>query len=477
MTQLNAQQKQTVIVGLGLTGLSCARFLHARQRDFVIMDSRQQTPQLAAFKKEFPQQSCLLGSLDEKVLCTADEIIVSPGVSLSEPAIASAIAKGVAVKGDIDLFRDAISKPVIAITGSNGKSTVTTLVGEMAAACGLRVAVAGNIGLAVLDLLDKRGEERDDIDLYVLELSSFQLERLGSLAADVAVVLNLSADHMDRYADMQAYHQAKQRIFIGARQAVVNRGDHCSAVSPALKQISYGLDQPQAGEYGLLVIDGKKHLAIGSKVLLSVDELKVVGSHNIENALAALALGQAVGLAQDKMLAALKSFTGLAHRCQFVGHYQGVDYYNDSKGTNVGATLAAIEGFNASDSANEKDNGKKGSRQKDHTRKIVLIAGGEGKGADFSILRDVVSQYVKAVVLIGQAAKTLASVLSSASKVLFAESMMEAVQKAMAETKPGDLVLLSPACASFDMFSSYEERGECFIAAVKNIAGQGGSDE
>lgn len=468
MVQLNVQQQKTVIVGLGLTGLSCARFLHACQRDFLIMDSREQAPLLSEFKEQFPQQPCLLGGLDEQVLCAADEIIVSPGVSLAEPAIASAIAKGVAVKGDIDLFRDVISKPVIAITGSNGKSTVTTLVGEMATACGLRVAVAGNIGLAVLDLLDERGEERDDVDLYVLELSSFQLERLGRLGAEVAVVLNLSADHMDRYENLQAYHQAKQRIFIGARQAVVNRGDHYSAVSSALKHISYGLDQPQAGEYGLLVIDGEKHLAFGARALLAVKELKIAGGHNIENALAALALGQTVGLPIDKALEALRNFTGLAHRCQFVGSHNGVDYFNDSKGTNVGATLAAIEGFNAYG---------KGCNTDDSSKNIVLIAGGEGKGADFSPLREAVNQYVKVVVLIGQAAKVLALVLSNASKVLFADSMMDAVHKAMAEAKPGDLVLLSPACASFDMFSSYEERGECFIESLKNIVGQEGGDE
>ena len=466
MTPVDAEQKQTVIVGLGLTGLSCARFLQARGCDFVIMDSRLQTPQLEAFNNEFPQHDCLLGQLDESVLAGAAEIIVSPGVSLQEPAIAKAINKGVAVKGDIDLFNEVISKPVVAITGSNGKSTVTTLVGEMAKACGLRVAVAGNIGLAVLDLLDEHGEERKDIDLYVLELSSFQLERLEHLAADVAVVLNLSADHMDRYESMETYHQAKQRIFIGARQAVVNRGDHFSAASSELKQISYGLDKAQAGQYGLISIDSRKHLAYGEQALLAVDELKVAGSHNIENTLAALALGQAVDLNREKMLEALKNFTGLAHRCQFVRSLQGVDYINDSKGTNVGATRAAVEGYGES----YINNANKGDRN------IVLIAGGEGKGADFSALREVIGQYVNVVVLIGQAAKTLAAVFSGVSKVLFAESMDAAVATASLQAKPGDVVLLSPACASFDMFDNYEARGECFIAAVNNlVAGQGGA--
>lgn len=475
MTQVNAKKQQTVIVGLGLTGLSCARFLHAHGRDFVIMDSRLQTPQLSAFKNKFPQHDCMLGGLDENVLLDADEIIVSPGVSLAEPAIANAIRKGVMVKGDIDLFKEMISKPVVAITGSNGKSTVTTLVGEMAKACGKKVAVAGNIGLAVLDLLDERGEERDDIDLYVLELSSFQLERLGSLAADVAVVLNLSADHMDRYESMEVYHQAKQRIFIDARQAVVNRADSYSAVSPVLKQISYGLDRGSFDQYGLISVEGKKYLAYGTQALLAVDELKIVGSHNIENALAALALGQAVGLDQENMIEALKSFSGLAHRCQFVRNLRGVDYINDSKGTNVGATVAAIEGFGENHLSDDNLNNKLNNKLNTDDRNIVLIAGGESKGADFSALRDVVGRYVKVVVLIGQAAKTLTVVLSNASKVLVADSVAAAVAAASLNAKPGDVVLLSPACASFDMFENYEARGECFITAVKGLSGEEGA--
>lgn len=457
MSDICLQENKIVVVGLGLTGISCARYLASRQKNFVLMDSRTQPPLLDEFKNNFPDQQCVLGGLDENILCNADAIIVSPGVALTEVAISKAIENGVDVKGDIDLFRAAISKPIVAITGSNGKTTVTTLVGEMAKSSGLRVAVAGNIGLPVLDLLDEQGKEREDVDLYVLELSSFQLERLAKLSADVAVVLNLSADHMDRYSDLQNYHQAKQRIFVGTKKAVVNRASQYSAPSLPLDQISYGLDRPESEQFGVIESNGRQHLALGSASLLAVDELKVFGSHNIENALAGLALGYVVGLPMEKMLGALKEFRGLAHRCQFVAHYKGIDFINDSKGTNVGATIAAVEGF-----------------CKSSDRNVVLIAGGDGKGADFSPLRDVVTQYVRAVVLIGQAARDIAAVLSSKTKTFFAESMSIAVLAAFNAAKPGDIILLSPACASFDMYRNYAERGEHFIAVVQELTATGG---
>lgn len=455
MAQKIAPNKNRVIVGLGLTGLSCAQFFSARKLPFVIMDSRNAPPALAQFRQKFPHVPCVLGRLDKEILCAADEIVVSPGVALEEEPIAQAIKQGVAVKGDIDLFREVIKKPLIAITGSNGKTTVTTLVGEMAKAAQLRVAVAGNIGVPVLDLLDEYGAERDDIDLYVLELSSFQLERLQTLAAEVAVVLNVSADHMDRYDSLQAYHAAKQRIFIGARQAVVNRRDKLSEPlgREKVQRVSFGLDEPTGSNFGVIARPGGQYLAAGKQLLMPVDKLKIPGQHNMENALAALALGHCAGFPMDSMLQVLEGFSGLPHRCQFVRSYQGVDYFNDSKGTNVGATVAAVEGLCATT-----------------LRKVVLIAGGDGKGADFSPLADVVSQYVRAAVLIGKAAQELAETLREKIKTVFAETMDSAVRSASTLAEPGDIVLLSPACASFDMFKGYEDRGNAFVAAVAKLA-------
>lgn len=446
---LISTDKQRIIVGLGVTGLSVARYLAGRDLPFAVCDTRTNPPGLDKLKRFAPMADLYLGELDVQLLSSADELIVNPGIPLSTPAIQTAIQAGVQVVGDIELFARAAEAPIVAITGSNAKSTVTTLVGLMAEKAGRRVAVGGNIGTPALDLLDSKA------DLYVLELSSFQLETTEALNAEVATVLNISEDHMDRYADLGAYHLAKHRIFRGARQVVVNRDDALTRplVADRLPCWSFGLDKPDFRGFGLIEQDGQKHLAFEFKALMPVSELKIRGAHNQANALAALALGHAVGLPMAAMLEALRDFPGLPHRCQWVGQHAGVDYYDDSKATNVGAALAAIEGFG-------------GTLQ----GKQVLIAGGDGKGADFSPLREPISRYCRAVVLLGRDADKLEQVLKDHVPLQRVSSLDEAVSAAASLAQPGDAVLLSPACASLDMFANFEERGRLFAAAVGRLA-------
>ncbi|SDT90804.1 UDP-N-acetylmuramoylalanine--D-glutamate ligase [Pseudomonas pohangensis] len=437
-----------IVVGLGKSGMSLVRFLAQQGVRFAVADTRANPPELATLQRDYPQVEVRCGELDVDFLCRASELFVSPGLALSTPALREAAARGVKMSGDIDLFARHARAPIIAITGSNAKSTVTTLVGEMARAAGKRVAVGGNLGLPALDLL------ADDVELYVIELSSFQLETTEALNAEVATCLNVSEDHMDRYADMQAYHLAKHRIFRGARQVVINRDDALSRplVADQLPRWSFGLDKPDFNGFGLIEADGEKWLAFEFEPLLPVRELKIRGAHNQSNALAALALGHAAGLPFAPMLEALKSFTGLAHRCQWVGEVRGTSYYDDSKATNVGAALAAIEGLGA-----------------DIPGKLLLIAGGDGKGADFSALRAPVQRFCRAVVLLGRDAGRLAETLESTAPQIRVNSLDEAVQASANLAQPGDAVLLSPACASLDMFRNFEERGRLFAQAVGGL--------
>ena len=337
--QIIAKDNKCVVVGLGLTGLSCARFLASKSIPFSVVDSRTNPPGLEQLQQEFPGVAVSTGEITDESLQGANEIVISPGVALTEPAISRAIEAGVAYCGDIDLFRREAKAPIVAITGSNGKSTVTALVGEMAKAAGKNVAVGGNIGVPALELLAEK-----EPDLYVLELSSFQLERAQPLNAEVATVLNISADHMDRYSNLESYHRAKHRIFFGCKQVVVNTADDLTKplVGEEVKYWHFGLGQPDFKGFGLIKEGEQEFLAFQFEKLMPVTELKIVGRHNIENALAALALGHAAGLPFAAMLSALKSFNGLEHRCQFVDSINGVKYYNDSKATNVGAAVAAI---------------------------------------------------------------------------------------------------------------------------------------
>lgn len=445
-----SDEASAVVVGLGKSGLSLARFLAARQQAFVVLDTRDNPPGLAELHRILPQIEVRCGELDVGLLAGAGEIFLSPGLSPQLPALVEARRRGVKLSGDIQLFIENAAAPVVAITGSNGKSTVTTLLGEMAKTAGRRVAVGGNLGVPALDLLDPA------VELYVLELSSFQLELVEQLNAEVATILNLSEDHMDRYADLPAYRAAKQRIYAGARQILINRQEPSSAPEiPAADTTfwSFGLDAPAAGQFGILSVAGRRWLAYQSEPLLATDELRIRGTHNQANALAALSLGHAVGLPWAAMLQTLREFPGLPHRCQWVGERAGVRYFNDSKATNVGAALAAIQGLGA-----------------DIEGRLLLIAGGDGKGADFSSLAAPVAEYCRAVVLIGRDADRLAGALGDATDIRFAGSLEQAVTLAAELARPGDAVLLSPACASWDMFSDFEARGQRFCAAVGELA-------
>ncbi len=447
MAELIAQSNIVALVGMGVTGRSAARYLQASGRPFIWLDTRAEPPMLDEVKAEFPTVSLELGELKLDTLLAAAEIIVSPGVAIATPAIAAAAEQGVPVLGDIELFLREVSAPVIAITGSNAKSTVTTLVGEMAQAAGRQVLVGGNIGVPVLDLLQQATAE-----LYVLELSSFQLETVRKLGADVATILNVSEDHMDRYDSLAQYHMAKQRVYFGARNIVINRQDPLTSppLAAGVTVWSFGLDAPDRHGFGVRMKDGEEYLAFEFTSLMPTRELKMPGRHNLANALAALALGHAVQLPMEAMLQTLRTFAGLPHRCQWIAEAGGVNYFNDSKGTNVGATLAALQGL-------RKASGK-----------IVLIAGGVGKGADFAPLK-AASEGLRAVVVIGEDGDRIAAQFHGIVPVLTADSMLDAVKQSRQQALDGDDVLLSPACASFDMFKGFEDRGEHFVQAVREV--------
>lgn len=436
-----------VIIGLGKTGLSCAQFLASRGFAVTVMDSREDPPGLAALRKQVPAAAIRLGAFESALMQEAEQLVVSPGVPLTEPALQAAQAAGIPVLGDIELFARHAKAPVVAVTGSNGKSTVTLLVEAMARQARKRVLAGGNLGLPALELLAKPVP-----DLYVLELSSFQLETTYTLNAAAACVLNISPDHMDRYSDFGAYIQSKARVYHGTGAMIIN-ADDCRVArlaQPARRCLQFTLGIPAANEYGLRQRAGESWLARGHEMLLPVRQLPLVGRHNLANALAALALGEAVGLPRTAMLSALRAFRGLPHRCEWVAEANGVNWYNDSKGTNVGATMAAVEGLPCQG-------------------KLVLIAGGVAKGADFSPLGQPLARRARAVILMGRDAARLAAALADIVPLYRAGGMTDAVSKASALAQPGDCVLLSPACASFDMYSGFEARGQDFVHAVRGI--------
>lgn len=440
----------SVIIGLGKTGLSCARYLAAKHIPFAITDSRANPPCLEEFQREFPEIKIYSGGFDHKLLQLAKELIVSPGVSLADPAIADCIKKGIPAIGDIELFAREAKAPIIAITGTNAKGTVTTLVGDMAKAAEKEVRVGGNIGIPALELLQDH-----EPDLYVLEISSYQLETTYSLQAAAATILNLSEDHLDRYQNMQGYQAAKQRIYKNAKAAIYNRDDAYTTpqnLSATTQQISFGMDKTEQNNFGLITQNEQTWLAQGNHLLLSVSELRIHGIHNWLNALAALAIGYSINLPMTAMIKALKAFPGLPHRCQWVAEKNGVIYYNDSKGTNVGATVAAIKSLG-------------------HTTKgkLILIAGGLGKNADFSPLRPAVADYVRVVILIGQDAPILEKTLNDVTQCINTDSLKNAILTAQKMAQPNDAVLLSPACASLDMFKDFEQRGDVFEQIVRAL--------
>lgn len=441
-------RRKTLVVGLGKTGLSVARFLAERGHVVAVTDSREHPPGLKELRTTLPDAAVFVGGFSESALAQADELVVSPGVALGTPFIARARARGLPVLGDIELFARHARAPVVAVTGTNGKSTVTTLVGLMAERAGREVRVGGNLGTPALALIGKSEPE-----LYVLELSSFQLELTESLHCLAAAVLNVCADHLDRYATIEEYAAAKARIFRRCSTAVVNRGDPrvLRMAGTSQRRVSFGLDAPQGADYGLREAGGERWLAHGTQNLLRLAELGIRGDHNAANALAALALGEAAGLPMASMLAALRDFRGLPHRMQYVAAAGGVTYYDDSKGTNVGATLAAVSGV---------------------TQPLVLIAGGDGKGQDFAPLADALAGRARAVVLLGKDAPTIEKALAGRVPVTRVKDMEAAVSAAAQHARAGDMVLLSPACSSLDMFESFEHRGRVFAAAVRRLAGE-----
>jgi UDP-N-acetylmuramoylalanine--D-glutamate ligase len=427
--------------------LSCARYFQAKGIPFALTDSRANPPNLDAFKAMYPDVKLALGGLDDKLLSQAAAIVISPGMSLEEPIIATQVQRGIPVIGDIELFARAVKVPVIGITGTNAKSTVTTLVGLMAQAAGYRAVAGGNLGVPALDLL----LDQPETNLFVLELSSFQLETTSSLHPKVATILNVTPDHMDRYHDLAAYQAAKQRVYLNADIVVCNRDDSLTETK-ATNKIYFTLGQPAAGEFGLLTEEGVTYLAFGQQTLIATTALPVIGKHYQANALAALAIGFAFGLPFEPMFAVLKEFKGLPHRCQYVRERNGVRWYNDSKGTNVGATQAAIEGLGA-----------------EIAGKLILIAGGLGKQADFSELVSVMEKFTRHVVLIGEAAQEIAAVIGDRIPYTFARDMEEAVALCDQVALPGDSVLLSPACASWDMYKNYAHRGAVFTEIVEKL--------
>ncbi len=450
-SQKMANSEYRIVVGLGTTGLSCARYLQQRGLPFVVVDTRLQPPGLEELRKEMPAVEVFAGNYPQDLFAAAAEMIVSPGVAMDDDIVQQALAAGVEVIGDIDLFMREAAAPVVGITGSNAKSTVTELLGQMARDAKINVGVGGNLGTPALDLLDS------DRQLYVLELSSFQLERAQRLGLAVAAVLNVSADHLDRHGDMAEYRLAKHRIFNGCGKAVINRDDlltvplTVSLCSTEVELMSWRMGEPEPDGFGLHSRDGVEYLCHGSVALMPVAELNLSGRHNVANALAALALGHCAGLPIAAMTNTLRTFKGLPHRCELVAEIDGVRYINDSKGTNVGAAEAALRGLGAE-------------------RNVLLIAGGQGKGADFSQLQEAVTRHCKLLLLIGEDAALIEQALSRAASVQRVTSLAQAVQVAAQQAQRGDVVLLSPACASFDMFSGYVERGNTFSVLVNGLA-------
>ena len=448
--KVELKDKKVLVLGLGETGLSALRWLQTQGAILSAADSRENPPSADDVIRRMPKVVVHTGAFKPEVLLSADLIVISPGVALSEPAVQAAIKHGISVIGDVELFaqyRPANAK-VIAITGANGKTTVTTLVGEMCKAAGFKTIVAGNIGLPVLEALMMEAP-----DVYVLELSSFQLETTHSLVVDAATMLNLSEDHMDRYEHLQDYAVAKAHIFYHAKLQVLNRDDAWSMLlaRPKLAQVTFGFSEQ---EYGLKQVQSDTlqkdtWLVDGEKELIKVNDLKIAGLHNAANALAAVALCRGIGVDYAPIIQTLYNFKGLPHRVEWVANIDDIDYYDDSKGTNVGATCAALSGL---------------------PQKIVLIAGGDGKGQDFAPLADAVAANARAVVLIGRDAGLIETALLQTNIPMYrAIDLPEAVNIAKKVAEAGDAVLLSPACASFDMFKNYVHRAEVFVDAVKQL--------
>ncbi|MDD5460350.1 MAG: UDP-N-acetylmuramoyl-L-alanine--D-glutamate ligase [Methylococcales bacterium] len=439
---LDLDISKVLVVGLGHTGISAARYLQKLGINFAVTDSRDKPPSIDVFLQEMPDVPVFTGGFNEAAFKVATHLVVSPGVPLTEKSIVKAIANGARIVSDIDLFASSVDVPIIAITGSNGKSTVTTMLGEMAKLAGKKVGVGGNLGTPALDLLESAAE------LYVLELSSFQLERTTLLNAAAATVLNVSADHLDRHADLAKYAQEKQHVFNGDGVMVINIDDPVvDGMREAGRRILTFSIKKNA-DFHIAFKGDVEYLMHDKECLMPLAELPLEGRHNAANALAALALGVSIGLDAQAMCTALKTFKGLDHRMQRVAEIGGVTWVNDSKATNIGACVAALQGY---------------------TRKVILIAGGDAKGADMNELTPAIKEKAKTVVLMGKDAGLIRQALNNCVPVYSAENMAQAVQISASVAAVGDSVLLSPACASLDQYKNYQDRGNQFSKAVLGL--------
>jgi len=463
LTELKS--KKIVVLGLGLTGLSCVRFLHAQALTFTVNDSREMpfsnAESHADFLKSFPQVDLVLGHWHQELISSADVLIVSPGIDLEATGINDFIRPDCQVMGDVELFCQINNQRInpislLAVTGSNGKSTVVSLLAYLAKVLGINAGLGGNIGQGVLDFLAleqaSNNQASNQVDLLIMELSSFQLETLSSMQALAASVLNISDDHLDRHKTLSHYQQIKQSIYRQSKVAIVNRDDQAT-ISPnaAQKVISFGSDIAEVGHFGLDVVNNKKCLMFGKQVLIPLEQLPLAGLHNALNYLSVLALGYSAGWSLTAMVENFSGFSGLAHRCQRIKTNDNIQWINDSKATNVGATIAAISGLSPTLAADAK---------------LILIAGGDGKGADFSPLKSLLDTDLVTVITLGKDANKIAELVPNSTQV---DSMPAAVNLASSYANAGDMVLLSPACASIDMFKNFSERGEQFIACIEQL--------
>lgn len=443
------KNKKIVVLGAGLTGLSCVRFLLKNNIACSVNDSRKNPIDVDIFNANFSNVELFTGEWNAELINRAEVLLVSPGIDLNEDGIRDNITPNCEVIGDVELYCQLSRTPILAVTGSNGKSTVVSLLEYLGNQLGYKTQLGGNIGVPVLDTLN------DNIDCLVLELSSFQLETLRSMKADAATILNVSDDHLDRHKTIENYTAIKQGIYPQSKVAVVNRDDSATHVSinKISNQVSFGSDKPEAGHFGIESINNVSYLMYGAEQLIALNELPLAGIHNALNYLAALALGSNAGWSLPLMVKNLVGFKGLPHRCQRVDSQDGVNWINDSKATNVGATLAAITGL---------------SRLTSKDQQLVLIAGGDGKGADFTPLKAAIENNVSVLYTLGKDGDKIADLSANSIQI---SSIEEAVHLASMIVKKGDIVLLSPACASIDMFNNFAERGQAFAQAVHSVQG------
>lgn len=441
------KNKRIVVLGAGLTGMSCVRFLAKHHLTCHLNDSRSTAIDLNHYLQEFPNNTITLGSWDKAALANAEVILISPGIDLEKEQLTNVIDENCLLMGDVELFCQITDKPIIAVTGSNGKSTLVSLLTHIGLMLDKNVVLGGNIGEPVLNTLS------DDVECYILELSSFQLETLHSLNAIAGTVLNVSDDHLDRHKTLENYSEIKQKIYQQSHTAIINRDDvfsHSTVDKSHQSVMSFGSNQARAGEFGIHSTNEESYLMFEDKPLIGLNKLPLAGIHNAMNYLAALALGRCAGWPLEEMVKHFTTFKGLSHRCQRIASQDNITWINDSKATNVGATIAAINGLSAT-----LLNGQ-----------LILIAGGDGKGANFEPLKEVIEKNVSRVIALGKDGGKIAELSSNSKQV---SSLQEAVFEAQNYASAGDVVLLSPACASIDMFKNFSERGQIFVEAVNAL--------